>query len=193
MSSSRVIHGGGMKTKGSPRTLWLALSLAGMIAGGCASDPRGDLLAQRIKERAEVGARAYQEGNFDVMVDQTYPGLVAQLGGRRQAIATMKAAMSEMHAKGYQFGGLEFDEPDPPVGSNGQLFAVVPETVTVATRDATFTQESYMLAISQDDGVTWTFIDGTTLTPALVAQLFPNFPKSLKLPKQTQPTIKRRT
>jgi len=170
----------------------LLLTSLAVILCGCASDLRSDLLAQRIKERAEIGARAFREGNFDVVVDQTYPGLVAQLGGRRRAIAAMKTAMNEMNAKGYQFAGFEFDEPDPPVGSNGQLFAVVPETITIAMRNATATQESFMLAISQDDGVTWTFVDGGTLTPADISQLFPNLPSRLRIPKPGRLVIHKR-
>ena len=170
----------------------LAFVIVSLLIVACATDPREELLTQRIEEQALIGTRAFQQGNLEIVADQTYPRLVAQLGGRQKMIVAMRAAMKEMRAKGFEFAGFDFDDPTRPVPSNGELFSVVPETITMATRDATYTQKSFMLAISQNDGVTWTFIDGATLTPAILSDLFPNVPPSVRLPKPSPPVITRR-
>jgi hypothetical protein len=75
-----------------------------------------------------------------------------------------------------------------------KLFSVVPTSTTMtgtATADARITQKSFMLAISTNNGKTWTFVDGSTLTPAMLSKLIPDLPPELKLPPPQAPMIQR--
>lgn len=51
-----------------------------------------------------------------------------------------------------------------------------------------FVAKSYLLAISSDQGKTWTFMDGGNLVdPKMREKLVPNFPEKLKLPVIEKP------
>lgn len=164
-----------------------------LLVGGCATGPRTDLLTQRIKEQTAIGSRAFQQGNFEIVADQTYPGLIALFGGHRRAVAAMKAGMNETRAKGLRVVAFDFGEPSRPISSNGKLISVVPTTTTMALAKpkARITQKSFMLAISVDNGATWTFIEGSKLTPEFLAKLIPDLPSNFRLPKTEPPVVER--
>jgi hypothetical protein len=146
---------------------------------------------QTIKKQMAIISRASKQGNFAVLIDQANPKAVALLGGRQQAIATIKAAMDELTAQGLQITECDFGRPRKPIRSNGKLFSIVPTTtvMTLSKAHARIRQKSFMLAISTDNGANWSFTDGTMLTPAVRLQLFPDLPSQLKLPTPESPSV----
>ena len=71
------------------------------------------------------------------------------------------------------------------------LFAVVPDTLKFTIPGGTLTQKSFLLAVSEDQGKTWTFIDGAGLVKIKVRDMLPNFPKDAKLPEKQPPVIEK--
>ena len=139
-------------------------------------------LTARTKELEEaIGRKDYAK-----MVDLTYPKLVESLGGRDKMFAEMSNEMKSMEAEGVE---LLSTVPSPPTQfvheSNG-VYAVVPVTTKIKARDGIFQTEGSLIAISNDGGTSWTFVDATGKDQTELRKLLPNLDK-LNLPAEKPP------
>jgi hypothetical protein len=80
-------------------------------------------------------------------------------------------------------------QPAEPVSADAQSFAIVPTTIKLEAEKLLITSEGFLLAVSEDRGATWSYVDGSVLTPDVLKKLFPNAPAALKLPEKKQPKV----
>jgi hypothetical protein len=139
-------------------------------------------LTARTKELEEAISRK----DYTKMVDLTYPKLVDLLGGREKMLAEMSNQMKSMEAEGVE---LLSTVPSPPTQfvheSNG-IYAVVPVTTKIKAKDGMFQTEGSLIAISNDGGTSWTFIDATGKDQTELKKLLPHLDK-LNLPAEKPP------
>ena len=148
---------------------------------------------QRIKAQMAIVCRASKRGDYAVILDHSNPNAIALMGGRQQALAVIKTSMDELKSKGLTITSADFGEPSQPMRSNGKLFSVVPTSTVMTLRKphARITQKSFMLAMSLDEGVSWSLTDGTVVMPDALSVLVPDLPPDLRLPKIQSPEIQR--
>jgi len=81
------------------------------------------------------------------------------------------------------------------VTAGDKQFAIVPMTVRVQVSDGTLRSKGFLVAVSEDRGKTWTFIDGAGLVREpgkereKLAQILPDFPPQLSLPAPEPPQL----
>jgi hypothetical protein len=176
---------------------WLFL----LLVVGCASTPQGkptgagnlpdqQQTLKSLKSQAEeVGQAAVQEDHAR-MAELTHPALVEKFGGRATYAKKLESIAAEMKGQGFRLKQFTIGEPSQPVQAAGDLYAVVPSEVELSgPRGAVGRQPSYLIAVSQDGGATWKFIDGPGVggDRSKLKGLFPNFPELLQLPAAQPP------
>jgi hypothetical protein len=146
-----------------------------------------------IKRAAAKMSDAGSRKDYQALVDATYPGLVKLYGGRQKMIQITKAAMRETEASGIKIVSLKIGTPRPPFFSNGRLFSIVPTVNTMAAPGFRITDKSFLLAISSDNGRSWTFVEGSGLSSELLPKVLPDLGPSfaMHLPKIEEPTVER--
>jgi hypothetical protein len=164
------------------------LTLLGVIF----SAPRGadgDKLKQHVQKLAERVAGAVVNGEYDKIVDLTHPKVVEKNGGRQKMVATMKAGMEAMKAKGVSFRLVRVEAPTVFVKGGSDLFTVVPTVLELKGPKATITQKGFLIGVSGNRGKKWTFIDGTHISRDMLKTFIAHFPAKLDLPKKEKPVI----
>ncbi|SFU40154.1 hypothetical protein SAMN05216480_102271 [Pustulibacterium marinum] len=131
--------------------------------------------------------KAMMEGNYEVIVEYTYPEIVNILGGKEKAFQMISGGMEQMKSQGLEFKEIEIGSPGDLYNAGEELHCLVPQRLVLESNQGTVETESYLLAVSQDEGKTWYFLDTAQLTPDRVQGLFPNFNPNLTLPEKTQP------
>ena len=164
-------------------TLFLAIAFLAWSSPAWAQTPMRD----RIRTSALEMNTALHSAQYGKLVDLMYPTVVQMGGGRDQVIAFLKAGVDDMAKQGYKFGSVQMGLACEPVAAGNKMFSVVPQTLRMTGPKVELEQSSYVLAISADQGKTWTFIDGAGLKPETVRQIFPDFPASLDLPEPQPP------
>jgi hypothetical protein len=82
--------------------------------------------------------------------------------------------------------------PQKAVRVKRQLFAVVPTTLRIKVPEGVLVGDAFMLAISEDGGENWTFLDGSVTTrPEQMKVLLPQLAGKLKLPESRPPVLER--
>jgi len=148
------------------------------------------LLAQDtavVKKQAEIMGNAMIDNNYSVLIDYTYPKLVKLMGGKEKMLQYLKTGVQQMKSSGFRFKNAIIGSPGRFYTAGSEIHCLIPETLDIKTPKGTLVTNAHLLAISQDNGKSWTFVDISERTMATVKQLFPNFNHDLKIPKDTEP------
>ena len=140
-----------------------------------------------IHDKAVELTEAFRKGQYETILALTYPKLTELMGGREKMLSVLKQAVDELNHGTIRVTSTEIGEVSEPVSGGDKLFCVVFENLHLALPNGTGESPGYLLAISVDQGKTWTFLDGAGLTPEAVKLVCPDLPATLKLPEKKQP------
>jgi hypothetical protein len=148
-----------------------------------------DSQASQVKQLAQRLATATLEGKFEQVVDLTYPPFVEVGGGREQTIAAIQKGISQMQDSGFKMEELRVGQPGQRYSSGEHQFIVVPTESRFTTPQGKVKAKSYLLAISNDAGKTWNFVDGAGLRRKVNRDRLPKLPEGFELPPFSQPEL----
>ncbi len=143
----------------------------------------------RIKETAELMAAATKKNDLNTLAKYTYPKVLAAMGGRDKMIAAIQKGFKEMAAKGITFKDVSLGEPGKVVKAGNELHCLIPQYLSLNVTGGYITSTSSLLAVSADQGKSWTYVDAGNMTEQHIKILFPNFNKSLVIPPKTTPVF----
>jgi hypothetical protein len=142
-----------------------------------------------VKTQAEATANAIITQNYKVLAKYTYPAIIQMAGGEAKMNATMKKGMEQMKAQGFSFKSLTIGDIKQAKKSGTELFAIVPDVLTMNGNGGTIIARSALIAISDDNGKHWTFVDTAPLQKETITKIIPNYPKDLPIPEKSQPSF----
>lgn len=168
------------KRRGIVLTILLASSI-------CNAQTGVDELLRRARESGDALIR----GDFNKLVDLTYPKLVELIGGRARMVSLLKTRRKEMKTQGNEFSSVSVHQPKETVSIGTRTFAIVPFTLKLNVPEGTLIHETFLIGISEDRGVTWTLIDGTNLDERRLRILLPDAGGKIILPERQPPLFQR--
>lgn len=145
---------------------------------------------QIVKAKANEVVQATLKGDWNKVLDLTYPEVIRQGGGREKMLDTVKQATEQMTKKGFAFRSAKVSDPEQIVEGGDKRFAVVPMALEMKAPGGTLSIKSFLLGISSDKGKTWTFIDGAKANNLALKTIVADLPASLKLPEKEKPVFK---
>ena len=148
------------------------------------------LLKTDLKALAEATAEALLRKDFNTVADFTYHKVVKLMGGRDETVSAIGQEMTKAERKGITLVSVTVGEPKEVKKFGKQLFSIVPTTLNMKVRDGTMVAQSFMIAVSEDGGKNWTFVDGAiAVDKTTLRELFPYAANKLQLPPKKQPVI----
>jgi len=173
------------RPKARPDVTALILALALAIVPQDAAD------ASMLKAAHQAGttcAEAVSKGDYKTLADLTHAKGVEAAGGLEKMLERVEAAMEDMKSKGIVLGKSKVDMPKELTKDNGKIYCVLPTTLGMSIMGKTITVSAFLLGISEDQGKSWTFLDGNGGEESL-RKMLPDLPKSMKFPARTQPKV----
>jgi len=165
------------------RVLLLAvLSTAVSLATANASE-----LTHRIRAEAQACADALLQGDYAGLIARTHPLVVAEMGGAEQAVAGVAEGVASLKSSGITMESIAIGEPQEPVARGAVVAVIVPQTIILKTPEGRLRQTGHMLAVSDNGGSTWHFIDTNTLDAASLQKYFPSLVGVITLPPRLPP------
>jgi hypothetical protein len=153
---------------------------------GLAVGATGSELTDRIRVEAQRGADALLSGDYATLIAMTHPSVVAEMGGHDAAVATVTQSIAALKAQGITVESAVIEVPSEPVAVGALVAVIVPQTKELRTPKGRFRSRGHLLAISEDGGTRWSFIDTGSLTPASLAEYFPTLAGRITLPPQSE-------
>ena len=146
-------------------------------------------MKKNIEQQFSEMSQAYIKGNIPVYVDFMYPKIVERVGGRDSTIKLISMMVNSLNSQGKQIKSINYGNISDIVKAEKQLHCVVTQTIEILGPDGTNILETAVLAISEDKGKTWKFLDVSGADLNSLKQILPNFNDDLKIPEKKSPTF----
>jgi hypothetical protein len=140
-----------------------------------------------LKKQADIVAKAIVNGDYVTVVEYTHPKVIQSAGGKQKMLQMLNAGKEQMKAQGISIQSAAVGEPGKFYKAGTEIHCLIPDNIRIKTPNASIATHSNLLAISQDGGKNWTFLDLNKNTISSIPKLFPNFNKDLKIPEPTTP------
>ncbi|MBK0378622.1 hypothetical protein [Mucilaginibacter segetis] len=140
-----------------------------------------------VKMQANRLAEATFKGDYNTVIDLTYPKLIELSGGRGALQKLITEKMAGLKKQGIvEFNG-SVGSPGKFFRAGDQLHCLIPEMIILKSVTGHYVAHSYLLGISSDNGKSWTFLDVGNMPDNVLHRLLPNFNKELIIPESSKP------
>ena len=174
----------------SPKSaLIIAVPLALLLAAGWFFFIRQSA-TDRIKQQAEKCAHAILAKDFGTVVDLTQKRMVDLMRGKDAIVATMTHELTQMHDEGVGFDTITIGDPQAPLKSGAWSLSLVPEQIVLKAPGGRLKDDSYLLALSDDNGKNWSFVSLTMTAPQFF-QVYPELNGAFAFPEHQQPVYEK--
>src|SRR5690606_21538605 len=112
-------------------------------------------------------------------------------GGSDALMKVLTATMKTVADQGIQIDSVIFGTAGNIFKAGDEIHCLLPqETIMKFGSDKHIISKGYLLAVSNDNGLNWTFLNLTSgLTNETITKLLPNFNQELKLPTDSKTEI----
>lgn len=163
----------------------VAIVLCAALISGCDEEPKLPPSKSGLKKLAVRMLEASRKGNMTTVVDMTYPTVIDGLGGRSKAIKTFTESYKRLKEDRMKILLCEVESVGNFYTDRRWTFSLIRTRTEIEVPDGTMIERKHMLAISEDEGKTWKFLDTAGLEDE-TARIFaiPKLPEGLKLPDE---------
>jgi hypothetical protein len=128
--------------------------------------------------QSDLMAQAFLHQDYPTFERYAYPGLTRLLGGKDKLEAVLKQGRDMMDQQGLQLNSIDMQRPASIVKTPATLQCVLRETMNYST----FTDTVYIIGVSRDKGLHWTFLNAGKKDLATLRKTFPELSTELKIP-----------
>jgi hypothetical protein len=140
-----------------------------------------------LKQQANRMGQAFINGDYKTFAQFTYPKIVTMMGGGRNMAAELAQITKDMKVKSMTFSSITFGEVSKIIKCGNELQATLPQHTEIKLPDGRVVSTSTLIAISTDNGSSWTFCDTSNKDMNTIRKLLPNLCKAIVVPPQQQP------
>ena len=127
--------------------------------------------------------------DFQSFSQFTYPKVVEMMGGREKMIAALEEGTKQMEAQETYFKNAYFGEPSKILSVGNELQCIVPQTIEMKVPNGKLVTKTALIAISNDKGKKWYFIDSGGKDLSTLKNALPNLSEELVIPEKQEPAF----
>jgi hypothetical protein len=144
-------------------------------------------LASTVKEQANKMGQFLVTKDYKSFAKMTYPKLVEMMGGEDRMIDAMKGGSQETGGASVEILSVTIGDVSKIIKAGAELQCTVKEVIETKVESGKLVAESMLIAISQDEGKHWYFIDASNKDIITLRQSLPNLSDSLKITPMKEP------
>ena len=148
-----------------------------------AADP-GKIPPSLLKS-AEKYMECFRNKDFDCTASLTLPRIIEQAGGIQEYIKVMIMADDFLKSQGFDCSQMAFHSPAQAIKQGAEYFAIVPTEMPVTINGIKGSLAASLIGISNDDGLTWFFVEGNDDAKPLLTEKAPGVLQWLEIPTPT--------
>ena len=144
-------------------------------------------LATTIKIQAMEMARAVLDKDLNKLVVYMPPKLVANAGGKEKMMIARDTLNKYMKQFGAEIKKVTIGNPGKIISFKKQLQATIPQITEVKFMASIVTIESTLIAVSEDNGAHWYFVDTNIYRGDKLKSSLPDLSPELVIPPMQPP------
>jgi hypothetical protein len=142
-----------------------------------------------IKIQAMDMAKAVLAKDIDKLANYLPPKLIEEAGGKEKMLVARDTMNKYMKQFGAEIKRVTIGNPGKIITYKNQLQATVPQTTELKFMASTITLETTLIAISEDKGQHWYFVDTSIYREDKLKLSLPNLSPELVIPPMKKPKI----
>ncbi len=143
--------------------------------------------SKTILKQANKMADILIKNKFKSFAKYAHPTVIRMMGGEEKMVATMKEGLKKMTANGTIISGVNFAEPAELFTVNNELQCTIAETLLMNVPGGKLIAHSTLIAISNDQGKNWKFVDTSGKSLEDMKKNFPTLSDNLSLVEWQKP------
>lgn len=141
-----------------------------------------------LKVQAKRMANATTLLDTLTFIKHSYPGIIDRFfNGANNVGSSFKTGWADAIAMGFKQGVIEIGGSKGFAKSKDEIYTFIETKSVTIIREDTLKAESFLLAISNDGGDFWYFIDASFIWVTDIKTLFPNYNGVIPLPVKKEP------
>jgi hypothetical protein len=145
--------------------------------------------ASAIKAAAMDMGNALAQKNSQKFIGYMHPVMIELAGGKEKLRMISDSALNVFEQLGGKVSKISFGNPGEIVNHKKILQSVIPQTMTLTSFIADIELSTNLIAISEDGGKNWRFIDTNLFNIKQIKSAMPEISPALVIPKSTPPKI----
>lgn len=142
-----------------------------------------------IKTQAMEMAKAVLAKDVDKLVTYMPPKLVEKAGGKEKLLSGRDSLNKYMKQFGAEIKKVLLGNPGKIIAYKNQLQSTLPQTTELSFMNSMVTMESTLIAISEDKGKHWYFVDTNIYRGDKLQSALPDLSPELVIPPMKGPKI----
>ena len=142
-----------------------------------------------IKSAAMEMGNALAQKNSKKFIDYQHPVMIELAGGEEQLRTISDSALKVFEQFGGRISKINYGNPSEVVNHKKVLQSVIPQTLTLTSFIADIEIATNLIAVSDDGGKTWRFIDTNLFSIKQIKSVMPELSPAIVIPKSMPPKI----
>jgi len=142
-----------------------------------------------IKAAAIEMGNALVKKNSEKFLSYMHPSMFRLAGGKEKLRLVADSALKVFEQFGGKVSRIAYGNPAEIISYKKTLQSVIPQTTTLSSFIGDAELSSSLIAISNNKGKSWTFIDTNMFGIKQIKSVMPDISPSLVIPKATPPKI----
>lgn len=127
--------------------------------------------------------------DYDSFINYTYPKIIEMAGGKSNMTNAVEVSIAKMKEQGFSIVGIVYGSPSKLLKQENELQYTLRQKLTMQTPQEKVEAEYTLIAISDDKGENWTFIDTSGKSKEKMLKMFPNLSPNIEIKPKTQRII----
>jgi hypothetical protein len=140
-----------------------------------------------IKTQAMEMVSALLKKDFETFTKYMHPKIIELAGGKAQLLSKMDTASKIADKFGAKISRVLIGHPDDVIEYKKQLQCTLSQTTDIRSLLGTMTLQSTLIAISEDAGKHWFFIDTAAYNLDEIKKSLPDLSPEIKVPPMPEP------
>lgn len=145
--------------------------------------------ATKIKAAAVDMGNALVQKNSPKFIGYMHPVMIELAGGEQQLRLISDSALKVFEQFGGRVSRITYGNPGEVVKHKKMLQSVIPQTISLTSFMGDVELSTSLIAISEDDGGKWKFIDTNLFSLKEIKSSMPDLSPALVIPKSAPPKI----
>jgi hypothetical protein len=166
------------------RNLSSSLAIAVAVVGSFHASAQP--LPETAVTQARELARAVVSLDAKKVVALSAPKFRAAVGGEEKMLRIVTEQFERGRVAEVSFETIDLGQPTEVRKDSDSLFLFIPYTAVARSKSQTLTDKAFYLALSEDDGKTWRFVDGIGLDAESLKYFLPAYTGEPPLPPRSR-------
>lgn len=141
-----------------------------------------------LTEVSKMG-KAFIAKDYSTFANYAHPRVVKTMGGRANMIENVKKGIEGLEQDGIKVLDVDYGEPSKIYKVDNTLQCTLVQMIKLKVKGGKLTSNSVLLAISENDGKNWYFLDTAGFNLPTMKSLIPNLSDELVIPGKMDPVF----